>query len=64
VLPNQEFLEYLHDTFNKPWEQYNSHLHFNAGPCEGRVSLDEWEAGSYFEAKFMVDGHLLLYAQF
>lgn len=59
----QEFLEYVHNIFNKPWEQYNAHFHIDNTVGDGRVSSSEWEAGGYFEAEFVVDGRIVLFAQ-
>jgi hypothetical protein len=63
-ISTQEFLEHVHGIFNKPWEQYNAHFHLDNETCAGRVSPSEWEAGGYFEAEFMVEGRLTLYAHF
>ncbi|KAL6708087.1 hypothetical protein ACN47E_003521 [Coniothyrium glycines] len=60
----KEFLEHIHNTFNKPWERYNAHLHFENHRCAGRISPSEWDAGGYFEAEFLDNGRLLLYAHF
>ena len=60
----QDFLNHIHRTFDKPWERYNVHLHLDNETCKGRVSSSEWEAGGYFEAEFLVDNKLVLFAHF
>jgi hypothetical protein len=60
----QEFLEHIHNTFDKPWEQYNTHLHLDNKLCDGRISPSEWNAGAYFASEFSQDGRLILYAHF
>jgi hypothetical protein len=44
--------------------QYNAHFHPDNTGCDGRVSSSEWEAGGYFEAEFVVDGRIVLFAHF
>jgi hypothetical protein len=39
-------------------------LHFDNDSCDGRISPSEWDAGGYFEAEFVVDGRLVVYAHF
>ncbi|KAH3911654.1 hypothetical protein HBH56_126870 [Parastagonospora nodorum] len=59
-----EFLEHVHNIFQKPWEQYNAHFHLDNTVCDGKISSSEWEAGGYFEAEFVVDGRIVLFAHF
>jgi hypothetical protein len=60
----QEFLEHVHNIFNKPWERYNAHLHLENDGCNGRLNPSEWEAGGYFEPEFLVNNRLVLFAHF
>jgi hypothetical protein len=32
--------------------------------CDDRISPSEWDAGGYFDAEFVVNGRLMLYAHF
>ncbi|KAH7072257.1 hypothetical protein BKA63DRAFT_65980 [Paraphoma chrysanthemicola] len=59
-----EFLEHIHNTFNRPWERYNAHLHLDNNICDGRISPSEWDAGAYFEAEFLIDNRLVLFVHF
>lgn len=61
---SQEFLEHIHNTFNRPWERYNAHLHLDNDICDGRISPSEWDARAYFEAEFLVDNRLVLFVHF
>ena len=42
----------------------NTHLHFKDFICDGRISPSEWDVGGYFDAEFLIEGRLVLYARF